>query len=152
MLGVFEPTVPFVRANGLSKIMFWYILSITLATEVITYEKITSGPQGNFPLKSPHITTRNKKNLFFLHLAGQPGTIIVKITTEGGACLGETDFTYKNPKKKLIHQGLSNKRKLDELYAVVNELEKKIKQIQQGDNDEENQTSSFQQGNCREQT
>lgn len=51
-----------------------------------------------------------------------------------------------------MHQGLSNKRKLDELYAAVKDLEKKVKQIQQGDNDEENQTSSFEQGNCREQT
>lgn len=114
-------------------------------------KKIISGLQGNLPLKSLHFTTRNK-NPLFLQIAGQPGTITVKITTEGGAYLGETDFTYKNPKKKLIHQGLSNKRKLDELYAVVKDLEKKVKLIQQGDNDEENQTSCIEQGNCREQT
>lgn len=82
-----------------------------------------------------------------LHLAGRPGLVTVTVTTESGECLGETVFTYKNPKKKRNNQGLSNKRKVDELSAIVKDFAKKLKQFQQGDEDEESLKSAFQQGN-----
>lgn len=82
-----------------------------------------------------------------LHLAGRPGIVTVTVTTERGECLGETLFTYKNPKKKGNNQGLSNKRKLDELSAIVKDFAKKLKQFQQGDDGDESLKSAFKQGN-----
>ena len=82
-----------------------------------------------------------------LHLAGQPGIVNATITRESGECLGETLFRYKNPKKKGNNQGLSNKRKLDELSAIVKDFAKKLKQFQQGDDGDESLKSAFKQGN-----
>ena len=82
-----------------------------------------------------------------LHLAGRPGLVTVTVTTESGECLGETVFTYKNPKKKRNNQGLSNKRKVDELSAIVKDFAKKLKQFQQGDDGDESLKSAFKQGN-----
>ena len=83
-----------------------------------------------------------------LHLAGRPGIVTVTITTESGECLGETVFTYKNPKKKGNNQGLSNKRKLDELFsAIFKDFAKKLNQFQQGDDGDESLQSAFKQGN-----
>ena len=124
MFRVFGPIVPFFRASGL--------------IENSTY--IYNSHRNTFS----HIFTRNQWHLY-LQLAGQTGT------TERESYVEKADFTYKNPKKKRNCQGLSNKRNLDEVYGIVRDLEKKVKQIEQSDNDEENR-SSFEQGNWREST
>ena len=82
-----------------------------------------------------------------LHLAGRPGIVTVTVTTETGECLEKTVFTYKNSKKRGNNQGLSNKKKLDELSAIVKDFAKKLKQFQQGDEGDESLTSAFKQGN-----
>ena len=82
-----------------------------------------------------------------LLLAGQPGPVTVTVTTERGECLGKTVFTYKDPDEKANNERLFNKRKLDELSAAVEDLAKKIKQIEQGDDGEESRKPAFQQGN-----
>ena len=82
-----------------------------------------------------------------LHLAGRPEVVTVTVTTETGECLGKTVFTYKNSKKKGNNQGLSNKRKLVELSAIVKDFAKKLKQFQQGDAGDESLKSAFKQGN-----
>ena len=77
-----------------------------------------------------------------LLLAGRPGPVTVTVTTESGECLGETVFTYIDPEK--------NKRKQNELRALVKDFAKKLKQYQQGDDDEESRKSvkiGNQQGN-----
>lgn len=70
-----------------------------------------------------------------LLLAGQPGPVTVTVTTDSGECLGETIFTYEDTEK--------NKRK----YALFDDLVKKVKQIEQGDDGEESRKSAFQEGN-----
>lgn len=82
-----------------------------------------------------------------LHLAGRPGIVTVRVTTESGECLGETVFTYKNPKEKGNNHGLCTKRKLDELSAIVKDFAKNLKQLQQGDDGDESLQSAFKQGN-----
>lgn len=82
-----------------------------------------------------------------LHLAGRPGIVPVTVTTESEECLGETVFTYENPKKKGNNQGLFNKRKLAKLSAIAEDLAKKIKQFRQGDDGDESLQSAFKQGN-----
>ena len=73
--------------------------------------------------------------------------VTVTVTTDSGESLGETVFTYKNPKKKGNNQRLSNKRKLDELSAIVKDFAKKLKEFQQGDDGHESLESAFKQGN-----
>lgn len=71
----------------------------------------------------------------FLLLAGRPGPVTVIVTREGGECLGETIFTYEDTEK--------NKRKC----ALFDDMVKKLKQIEQGDDGKESRKSAFQQGN-----
>ena len=73
--------------------------------------------------------------------------VTVTVTTDSGESLGETVFTYKNPKKKGNNQGLSNKRKLDELSAIVEVLAKKVKEFPEGDDGDGSLESAFKQGN-----
>ena len=73
--------------------------------------------------------------------------VTVTVTTDSGESLGETVFTYKNPKKKGNNQGLSNKRKRDELFAILKVLAKKLKEFPEGDDGDESLESAFKQGN-----
>ena len=71
----------------------------------------------------------------FLLLAGRPGPVTVIVTREGGEYLGETIFTYEDTEK--------NKRKC----ALYDDMVKKVKEIEQGDDGMESRKSAFQQGN-----
>ena len=73
--------------------------------------------------------------------------VTVTVTTDSAESLGETVFTYKNPKKKGNNQGLSNKRKRDELFAILKVLAKKLKEFPEGDDGDESLESAFKQGN-----
>ena len=71
----------------------------------------------------------------FLLLAGRPGLVTATVTTESGECLKETIFTNEDTEK--------SKRKC----ALVDDVMKKLKQIEQGDDGEESWKSAFQRVN-----
>lgn len=68
------------------------------------------------------------KSHFFLHKGGQPGVVTVTITTESGVYLGKALFTYEDPENETNQQILCNKRKIEELSGIVQNLAKMFKQ------------------------
>ena len=65
---------------------------------------------------------------FFLHKGGRPGLVTVTITTESGFYLGKAFFTYEDPENETNQQVLCNKRKIEELSDIVQNLAKMFKQ------------------------
>ena len=65
---------------------------------------------------------------FFLHKGGRPGLVTVTITTESGFYLGKAFFTYEDPENETNQQVLCNKRKIEELSDIVQNLAKMLKQ------------------------
>lgn len=68
------------------------------------------------------------KSHFFLHKGGRPGLVTVTITTESGFYLGNAFFTYEDPENETNQQVLCNKRKIEELSDIVQNLTKMFKQ------------------------
>lgn len=63
----------------------------------------------------------------FLHKGGRPGVVTVTITTGSGFYLGKALFTYEDPENETKQQVLCNKRKLEELSGIVQNLTKMFK-------------------------
>ena len=64
---------------------------------------------------------------FFPNIGGRPGLVTVTITTETGY-LGNALFTYEDPENETNQQVLCNKRKIEELSDIVQNMAKMFKQ------------------------